>query len=137
MSTSAAFTAERTSRTVTTPDGDLHYHEAGDGPPLVLLHGSGPGVKRVANFGETLTSFAEEFRCLALDIPGFGRSYDPELPAPLHGPNAVVAFLDASGSNGPRSSATRSGATSRRRSRPTTPERVSRLVTMGGVGLPS
>ena len=35
---------EETSRFLDTPKGKLHYHVAGDGPPLLLLHGSGPGV---------------------------------------------------------------------------------------------
>ena len=41
--TTTDLTAEATSRTLATPDGELHYHEAGEGPPLLLLHGSGPG----------------------------------------------------------------------------------------------
>jgi hypothetical protein len=28
----------------------LHYHEAGFGPPLVWLHGAGPGVSGWSNF---------------------------------------------------------------------------------------
>ena len=64
-----------TSRTLATPDGDLHYHEAGDGPPLLLLHGSGPGVSGWANFGGNLPLFAEHFRTLVLDLPGFGTSH--------------------------------------------------------------
>ena len=35
---------EGTLREVTTDKGILRYHEAGDGPVLLLLHGSGPGV---------------------------------------------------------------------------------------------
>ena len=63
---------ETTSRTLDTPAGALHYHEAGDGPPLVMLHGSGPGVSGWANFGDNLAAFAPHFRCLVLDLPGFG-----------------------------------------------------------------
>ena len=35
--------AEATSRTLATPKGDLHYHEAGEGPPLVLCTARVPG----------------------------------------------------------------------------------------------
>jgi 4,5:9,10-diseco-3-hydroxy-5,9,17-trioxoandrosta-1(10),2-diene-4-oate hydrolase len=55
-------------------DYRLHYHEAGDGPPLLLLHGSGPGVSGWSNFSENIPVFAENFRTLCLDMPGFGAS---------------------------------------------------------------
>ena len=130
------FSADDTSRTVATPDGDLHYHEAGDGPPLVLLHGSGPGVSAWANFGDTLPAFAGHFRVLALDLPGFGRSYDPELPAPLHGPTAVVAFLDALGIDRAPVVGNSLGGNIAARVAADHGDRVTRLVTMGGVGVP-
>ena len=38
-----------TSRTVT-GEYELHYHEAGTGPVLLMLHGSGPGVSGWSNF---------------------------------------------------------------------------------------
>lgn len=129
-------TAEATSRTLSTPNGDLHYHEAGDGPPLVLLHGSGPGVSAWANFGDNLATFAERFRTLALDIPGFGRSYEPEDNPVMHGPDSVLAFLDGLGLDRTALVGNSLGGGIASRVAAASPERVSRLVTMGGVGVP-
>ena len=55
------FTYESTLREVTTDAGVLRYHDAGptDGPPLLLLHGSGPGVTGWRNFRGVLGTFAE------------------------------------------------------------------------------
>jgi 4,5:9,10-diseco-3-hydroxy-5,9,17-trioxoandrosta-1(10),2-diene-4-oate hydrolase len=59
----------------------LHYHEAGDGEagslPVVLLHGGGPGASAWSNFGRNLPVFAQRFRTLMPDQPGFGRSAAP------------------------------------------------------------
>lgn len=46
---------------------------AGSGPPVLLLHGSGPGVSGLANWTTTLTSeLAASFELIAPDIVGFG-----------------------------------------------------------------
>lgn len=71
-STSSKLSYESTLREVATEAGVLRYHEAGDGPPLVMLHGSGLGVTGWRNFRGLLPAFAEHFRCLALEFPGFG-----------------------------------------------------------------
>src|SRR3954447_24274198 len=95
MSVDARYSA--TSRTVQVAGGELHYHEAGDGPPLLLLHGSGPGVSAWANFRDNLPAFAEHFRTIALDFPGFGTSHTVEgnpLPA---GPGAVTDLIEGLG----------------------------------------
>lgn len=55
-----------------------HYHEAGSGEPVVLLHGSGPGVSAWANWRLTIPVLAERFRVLAPDIVGFGYTERPE-----------------------------------------------------------
>lgn len=64
---------EHTSREI---DGQyrLHYHEAGNGSDLLLLHGSGPGVSGWSNFSKNIPFFANNFRTLCLDMPGFGAS---------------------------------------------------------------
>jgi 2-hydroxy-6-oxonona-2,4-dienedioate hydrolase len=134
--TSTELTAEATSRTLPTPDGDLHYHEAGEGPPLVLIHGSGPGVSGWANFGDNLPAFTAGFRSLVLDLPGFGRSYATEQNPVLQAPDAVIALLDGLGIDRAAVLGNSLGGKIAARVAATHPARVTRLVTVGGVGLP-
>ncbi len=129
-------TAEATSRTLSTPDGDLHYHDAGDGPPLVLLHGSGPGVSAWANYGDNMPAFTDRFRVLAVDLPGFGQSYEPEENPALHGPKAVLAFLDGLDLDRVAIVGNSLGGGIAARVAAAHPSRVGRLVTLGGVGVP-
>jgi len=62
-----------------------NYHDEGDGPPVLLIHGSGPGVSAWANWRLTIPPLAKRFRVIAPDILGFGYTerpdgvtYDPE-----------------------------------------------------------
>ncbi len=54
-----------------------HIHEAGDGPAVLLLHGSGPGVSAWANWRLVLPELARSFRVLAPDQLGFGWTDPP------------------------------------------------------------
>jgi 3-oxoadipate enol-lactonase len=56
-----------------TPKGRIHYVEAGEGAPLVLLHSNGCSV---FEFQFVMESLAKTHRVLALDLPGQGDS-DP------------------------------------------------------------
>jgi pimeloyl-ACP methyl ester carboxylesterase len=47
-----------------------NYHDAGSGKPVVLLHGSGPGVTAWANWRLTIPELAPHHRVLAPDITG-------------------------------------------------------------------
>ena len=49
-----------------------NYHDYGDGAPVVLLHGSGPGVSAWANWRLTIPAMADQFRVIAPDIAGYG-----------------------------------------------------------------
>ncbi len=55
-----------------------HYHDVGEGTPVLLLHGSGPGVSAWANWQHAIPSLAENSRVLALDIVGFGHTKRPD-----------------------------------------------------------
>ncbi|MFT4014644.1 MAG: alpha/beta fold hydrolase [Paracoccus sp. (in: a-proteobacteria)] len=72
-------TYEGTRRTVQIDGITLSWHEAGEGEPLILLHGSGPGVSAWSNFRYNLPVFAKRFRTIMPDMPGFGASGLPEL----------------------------------------------------------
>jgi pimeloyl-ACP methyl ester carboxylesterase len=54
-----------------------NYHEAGSGDPVLLLHGSGPGVSAWANWQRTIPVLAERHRVLAPDLVGFGNTERP------------------------------------------------------------
>ncbi len=55
------------------------YLEAGNGPPVVLIHGSGPGVSALANWRGTLQSeLATKYRLIAPDVVGFGTTTFPD-----------------------------------------------------------
>ncbi len=129
-------TLKETSRHMDTAEGKLHYHEAGDGPPLLLLHGSGPGVSSWANYRGNFPVFAEHFRTLALDFPGFGRSYSPEANPVLAAPGAVVSFLDTLGLDSVEVVGNSMGGGVAAQVAAAHPDRISRLVTIGGVGVP-
>lgn len=51
----------------------LAYSEVGSGPPVVWLHGSGPGATGLSNFGGNLAGFAD-YRNIVIDLPGWGES---------------------------------------------------------------
>jgi 2-hydroxymuconate-semialdehyde hydrolase len=51
-----------------------HYLEAGDGPPLVLLHGGEYGAAAEITWEHCLPALAERHRVLAIDFAGFGHS---------------------------------------------------------------
>jgi pimeloyl-ACP methyl ester carboxylesterase len=81
-------------RTVPTRRYAISTMEAGQGPPVLAVHGLG-GTK--GSFLPTLAALADRFRVIAMDLPGFGDSdkpigapYDPRFFA-----RAVVDLLDA------------------------------------------
>jgi 2-hydroxymuconate-semialdehyde hydrolase len=54
-----------------------NYHDTGDGAPVLLLHGSGPGVTAWANWRTVLPALSGSYRVIAPDIVGFGYTERP------------------------------------------------------------
>lgn len=125
---------EGTLREITTDAGVLRYHEAGEGPPLLLLHGSGPGVTGWRNFRGNLAVFARRFRCLVLEFPGFGVSDDFGGHPMVTALDAVVRFVDALGLDSVDIIGNSMGGGVALNYAIAHPERVGKLVTIGGIG---
>jgi 2-hydroxymuconate-semialdehyde hydrolase len=54
-----------------------NYHDVGAGFPVLLIHGSGPGVSAWANWRLTIPALAAGRRVIAPDMVGFGFSERP------------------------------------------------------------
>jgi 4,5:9,10-diseco-3-hydroxy-5,9,17-trioxoandrosta-1(10),2-diene-4-oate hydrolase len=52
----------------------VHYHEVGDGPALILIHGSGPGASGWSNYSRNVEALSKHFTLIIPDLPGFGQS---------------------------------------------------------------
>ncbi|MCC3314153.1 alpha/beta fold hydrolase [Nocardia africana] len=118
-----------------TEHGVLRYRDCGEGPPLLMLHGSGPGVTGWRNFSGNVPTFAQHYRTLVLEFPGFGVSDDfgaahPMMSAQL----AVTAFLDGLGLETVRIIGNSMGGFVATEFALAAPQRVDRLVTIGGIG---
>lgn len=55
----------------------VNYHDVGQGEPLLLIHGSGPGVTAFANWGKIIPVLSKNRRVIAPDMLGFGYSERP------------------------------------------------------------
>jgi 4,5:9,10-diseco-3-hydroxy-5,9,17-trioxoandrosta-1(10),2-diene-4-oate hydrolase len=94
------YSYDKTARTATVNGDVLHYHEAGEGPALILLHGAGPGVSAWSNFGGNIEHYAQSFRTILIDLPGFGGSGQPDdypVSYLLYAANSIVGLMDQLG----------------------------------------
>jgi len=83
-------------RHVKTPGAEISVMEAGEGPPVLMLHGLGATK---ASFLPTVAALAESHRAIAIDLPGFGDSDKPLRAAydPAFFARSGFALLDALG----------------------------------------
>ena len=124
-------------REIETPAGVLRYYDEGlhpDGPALLFLHGSGPGVTGWRNFRGILPTFAPHYRCLVLEFPGFGVSDDFGGHPMITAQGAVAPFLDALSVPRVDVVGNSMGGGVGINFAIHQPDRVRKLVTIGGIG---
>ena len=115
-----------------------NYLEAGSGDPVVLVHGSGPGVTSYANWRLVLPELGKDFRCVAPDMVGFGFS---ERPAGVEygvqtWADQVVGLMDTLGLSKAHLIGNSFGGAIALRVAVQHPERVDKMVLMGSMGVP-
>lgn len=115
-----------------------NYHDQGSGEPVLLIHGSGPGVSAWANWRLTLPALAQQFRVIAPDMAGFG--FSERQPDAVYNMDSWVAqavgLLDALGLEKASVVGNSFGGALALALAIRHPERVSKLVLMGSVGVP-
>ena len=115
-----------------------NYLEAGKGDPVILIHGSGPGVTAYANWRLVMPALAENFRVLAPDMVGFGYS---ERPANIEyglqtWADQVVGLMDTLELRTANLVGNSFGGAIALRIASQHPDRVGKLVLMGSMGVP-
>jgi len=113
-------------------------HDIGNGPPVLLIHGSGPGVSAWANWRLVMPELAKRSRVIAPDMVGFGfterpvgQRYDMDTWVAQ-----AVGLLDALDIERADLVGNSFGGALAMALTIRHPQRVRRLVLMGSVGVP-
>ncbi|CAM5794505.1 alpha/beta fold hydrolase [Ottowia pentelensis] len=114
-----------------------NYHDLGSGHPLLMIHGSGPGVSAWANWRLVMPELARQARLIAPDMVGFGftdrpagQRYDMDSWV-----RQAVGLLDALGIEKTDLVGNSFGGALALALAIHHPQRVRRLVLMGSVGV--
>ena len=114
-----------------------NYHEAGSGPPVILIHGSGPGVSAWANWQFAIPYLAQKLHVFAYDQLGFG--YTDPAPGQHYSlelwTNHLLGFMQAVGIKRAHLVGNSMGASVALAAAITHPEVTDRLVLMGPMGV--
>lgn len=127
-----------TGRTVDLDVGPVRVHEAGTGPAVLMLHGSGPGTTGAGAWTTTMQALAGRHHLVAPDQAGFGRT---PLPPGSRGGAAcwtaqAAALMDALGHTSYAVVGHSMGGAIALSLAAARPDAVSRVVAVGTMGTP-
>ncbi|GAA0991088.1 alpha/beta fold hydrolase [Subtercola frigoramans] len=117
-------------RLISVSSGNIHYHDVGSGPAVVLLHGSGPGATAWSNFGANIAALSARFRVVAIDMPGWGQSHPARVRERDH-VATLIEVLDALEIERTAVVGNSMGAVTSLAFAARHPDRVTHVVTMG------
>lgn len=113
----------------------MHYNEAGSGPAVIMLHGSGPGATGWSNFKTNIETLSKNYRVILPDFPGWGKSdeFDPDTGENRASsqPEAVRLLMDALGIERAALVGNSMGGGACYAFAGRYPERITHLITMG------
>lgn len=114
-----------------------NYHDLGSGFPLLMIHGSGPGVSGFVNWRTVMGTLAEKRRVIIPDMVGFGFTDRPDgqvydVDAWV---NQAIGLLDALGIRQADIVGNSFGGALALKLAIRHPERLRRIVLMGSAGL--
>ncbi len=109
----------------------------GDGPPVILLHGGGPGASGMSNYSRNIDALARRHRVVVPDLPGYGRSSKRVDHSDPFGflASAIRGLLDEMGIATAHLVGNSYGGAAALRLAMDAPDRVGKLVLMGPGGI--
>ena len=124
-------------RTIDAGGIQTSYLEAGAGQPVIMLHGSGPGVSAMANWQHNIGALSQRFRVLAPDIVGFGATQRPDdvVYSLRTWTDHIWAFLDAHGIEKTAIVGNSLGGRIALQMATDCPDRITKMVLMGAPGV--
>ncbi|MGK4583959.1 alpha/beta fold hydrolase [Kitasatospora sp. HPMI-4] len=118
--------------TVSVADALVHYDRTGDGPALVLVHGTGSGGAAI-NWGQIAPVFAGNHTVITPDLSGADRTTDDGAPLTVEGLAAqVIAVIEDSGTGPVDLLGFSMGATVAATAAALRPDLVRRLILVAG-----
>jgi 2-hydroxymuconate-semialdehyde hydrolase len=117
---------------------ETNYHDVGRGPPVLFIHGSGPGVSAWANWRLAIPPLSRSYRVIAPDMAGFGFSARPA-GFEYHKDAWIaqaIGLMDALGIDKAHVVGNSFGGAIALAMAIRHPRRVDRLALMGSVGVP-
>lgn len=130
----STLTEEGTQKFIQLDRWRVRYHEAGEGHPVILLHGSGPGATAWSNFAPNIEPLSEKYRVIAMDFPGWGLSdtFDPDTGARFDfNRDIVIKLMDALGIEKAAVIGNSMGGVASQMLTAHHPDRISHCITMG------
>lgn len=114
----------------------IHYHDVGEGEPVLLFHGGGPGASGVSNYRKNIGELAQKFRVIIPDFPGFGQSENKIAPGAFFKALAetFIHFIEALGISKAHLVGNSMGGATALKLAVLRPDLVGRLVLMGPAG---
>lgn len=115
-----------------------NYHDVGEGDPVLLIHGSGPGVSAWVNWRGVLPELSKTHRVIAPDVLGFGYTERPEGVTydMATWTEHLVGLMDALGIEQAAVVGNSFGGALALDVATHHPDRVTKLVLMGAAGVP-
>ena len=92
-------TEEETSKTVQVGGVNVHFHDIGQGEPIIFFHSYGPGITAWINWHKVAGALAQHYRCILFDMPNFAKTGPLIFEDSVHAFHVGVAtqLLDALG----------------------------------------
>lgn len=111
----------------------IHYHDIGEGEPVVFLHAWGPGSTAWLTWHKVVAEFSKHFRCLLMDLVNYGKTGPEVYNEPAHSVQARAArkMMDHEGIASAMFVGVSIGGTTSLVTALETPERVTKIV-LGG-----